>query len=273
MSLRSLVISFVVLAVTGTSVALAADTLQDETVQFTVTPGANLSRSATCHTGREVVAGGFFAEVSDTAMVLPVDSQWDNAQRWALRAANLGTTEGRAIGYAYCTKPPIVDVIRPGFGRLPPGGTGSAQRSCRADHGEVAVAGDFEMTDNQPAYPLVSKLVDKRTWKAVAFNPNGGEGSISADVLCDIRDPRLPILTRSQSTIVQTGSSGKALADCKPREKLISGGFEAQPSTAPGGSGFVHASRRRGKRAWQAMARAIGGPLKLTAYAYCVRPD
>jgi hypothetical protein len=266
------VLAATVVAAVASSVALAADTLQDETTEFTVEPATSVSRTAECHQGREVVSGGFYAEAGTTASVLPVTSAWDRPGEWELEAANLGTAAGGAIAYGYCTKPPIRDTVRgSGFVAIAPGATASARARClTASRGEFAVAGGFSSVTDDPSYPLVSMMVGDRDWRATFSNPSAVEGDITAEVICDDdRDPRRPIVPRSAETTVPADTSGAALAECKPREKLLSGGFEAVPSSAPGATGYVHASRRRAKRGWQAMARAIGGPLELTAYAYC----
>ncbi|MEK6328658.1 MAG: hypothetical protein AABM66_14210, partial [Actinomycetota bacterium] len=68
--------------------------------------------------------------------------------------------------------------------------------------------------------------------------------------------------------------SQSVTAPCKQTEELRSGGFHVEFSRAvdeldTDDIGIVHASRRWGQQSWQAIAFAVIGHPKLTAYAYC----
>lgn len=250
------------------AVAAKAPPLTQTSVTFEALPNVTVQKAAECSGKAEVVSGGFLTQVGEGAVVLPTDSSLVTSNRWTLKAFNAGASAGTATAYGYCAKPPILDVSKLGFTSIEANSLGGVEHDCRADHGEFAIGGGFEVQSDLPAHVLVSKLVAPGIWRAEAYNPNGESIGFSSETSCDERKAKLR--TRRAQTIVSAGASESVIAKCKPKEKLISGGFQ-NILEAPGSDGFTHGSRRLGKRSWEVTSHALTGSLTLTAYAYCAK--
>jgi hypothetical protein len=258
------------LLVLGLAAVSTGAALEESEVQFSVDPGQREAGTAQCKGGREVVSGGFFGSVEGEQRAVPQASALTIApgkpKRWDTVAENAGTAAASVAGYAYCTKRPILDVARTNGATADPGLIGTTTMSCRPERGELVYGGGFENQSGEVAMPLVSKKSGKFGWRASLENPGAEPIGFTAEVLCDVR--KRPVKTRKDTVVIDPALSGEATAECKPKEKLLSGGFENELAEPNDGS-FTFASRRTGKRAWTVSSVAGTGQVALTAYAYC----
>ncbi len=152
------------------------------------------------------------------------------------------------------------------------GAVASPTAECRA--GQRLVSGGFDHPDfglNAYVEPyglfFSSHRVGRRGWSSAAKNMGNGDGTVVSFAYCA---KGRGLRTRSASGPVPYGGSslGTVTAQCKPGEKVVSGGFdnpdfEARPW-------FIFSSYRSGPRSWTAAAEnSSGTDGQLDVFAYC----
>jgi hypothetical protein len=112
-----------------------------------------------------------------------------------------------------------------------------------------------------------------RKWATAGWNYGGGNATLSSYAYCD-KGTR--VKARSAEADIPSSGLGTAVASCKRRERVISGGFD-DPSfdmTQPpdGSRVLAFASRKVGGRKWEVSGyNNASGSGTLTAYAYCAK--
>jgi hypothetical protein len=97
----------------------------------------------------------------------------------------------------------------------------------------------------------------------------GGPVEVEAFAYCA---KKLKLKQRSSETSVSPGESETEEARCKRNQRVVSGGFDTDSDLASSQVGIGTASRRAGKRAWEATAYAGSGQASdLTVLAYCLK--
>jgi hypothetical protein len=250
---------------------LAAAALNQVSRSFDVA-GETGQRLATCAPGQTAVSGGFFAPLTEQGPVMvALDSTREGSGAWRLRARNLGG-DGTATAYVYCAQNDPGLLTRSAQFTVSGGGKrGAASAQC--EPGQEAVAGGFDSPDAN-TYLMASRRTDLRTWRVALYNTGADPHQYTVFVYCDPHEPGLTTRTKTITTSQTERFRQSVIAPCKSTEALRSGGFRVEFSRAvdefdTDDIGIVHASRRWGERSWQAIAFAVIGHPKLTAYAYC----
>ncbi|MEK6328078.1 MAG: hypothetical protein AABM66_11235 [Actinomycetota bacterium] len=260
------------LAVLLAAAGLAAAALTAVSRSFDVARGETRGGLATCAPGRTAVSGGFYAPLTEQGpAMVALDSTRYSARQWRLRARNLGGN-GTATAYVYCDSSDAGLVTRSAQFTVSGGGKRGAG-SAQCQPGEEAVAGGFDSPEAN-TYLMVSKRADVRTWRVAVYNPGAAPHQYTAFVYCDPSEPGLTPRARTITTSDTQRFGQSVIAPCKQTEELRSGGFYVEFSRAvdeldTDDIGIVHGSRRSGERSWQAIAFAVIGHPKLSAFAYC----
>jgi hypothetical protein len=248
------------LAVGGLAMA-ASKGLKERSVAFSI-DGLG-EATAQCKQGQEAVAGGFFGP-PDSAY--PYDSEREGERGWRTRLYS-GANPADVTAYVYCDKK------EPGLKlksetEISPSPPATETVSAKCGRGKEAVSGGYNTADAE-LIVMSSKRVGKRSWE-VGYVASSGT-PITALALCDKSEPGLK--TKEASTTPLTESES-AIAKCKRKQELRSGGFDAEYDydTGPDYS-VAHGSRKQGKRRWEVAATGVGGSPTVTAYAYCDRKE
>jgi hypothetical protein len=259
------------LAVLLVAAGLAAGALNTESKNFGVAGGGTREGVATCGPGQTAVSGGFRAPLTEQGpAMVALDSTHEGSAAWRLRARNLGGG-GTATAYVYCDQDDPGLITRSTEFTVSGGTRGSATAQC--EPGEEAVAGGFDAPDAN-TYLMVSRRTSTHAWLVAFYNPGPDPLQYTAYVYCDQHEPGLTTRSRTITTSQTERFHQSVVAQCKPTEELRSGGFRVEFSRAvdeldTDDIGIVHVSRRWGELRWRAIAFAVIGHPKLTAYAYC----
>jgi hypothetical protein len=216
--------------------------------------------------GKRAVSGGFFGEFEETgATVIPLVSTRESESEWNFRAGAIGGVPGDATVYAYCAKKKKFPKLREGSEdeTVPAGVLENVTAECPGN--KRAISGGFE---NPDSFVVVTKSMrsGKGSW-TIEFFPTSGTVEVEAFVYCA---KNLKLKQRSAETTLSDEEIETEEARCKQNQRVVSGGFDTDSAgTAPIGLGT--ASRRDGKRAWEATAFAAAGSQDLTVYAYCLK--
>jgi hypothetical protein len=237
--------------------------ISQDSEDFTVAPVGE--DEADCG-GKRAVAGGFFGEFElGGATVLPFVSSREGESEWNFRAGVIGAVAGDATVYAYCAKKKKFPKLREGSEdeTATAGVLENVTAECPGNR--RAVSGGFEFPDSLTAVTK-SKRSGKRTW-TVEFFSTSGTVPVEAFAYCA---KNLKLKQRSAETTFENEEIDTEEARCKRNQRVVSGGFDTDSAgTDPIGVGT--ASRRAGKRAWEATAFAAESAQDLTVYAYCLK--
>ncbi len=250
----------------GLSVAALAPAkgikISERSDDFTVTtPGEG---QAECG-GKRAVAGGFFGEFEPmSTLVIPLISIREDGSAWRLRAGAIGSAPGDATAYAYCAKKKKFPKLREGSEEETIGGGGGVESvTAECPGNRRAISGGFELPD-QIILVTTSMRSGRGSW-TVEFS-SSGTAQAEALVYCA---KGVKLKQRSSETTLSPGEQDTEKARCKRNQRVVSGGFDTESGDATFAA--TTASRRAGKRSWEATAFADGGAQPLTVYAYCLK--
>jgi hypothetical protein len=227
--------------------------------------------NARCDEGTKAISGGFHADVGiepGDPLIVPTDSAgpW-NRRAWYAVGANLGDEPGELTSFAYCRD----ERVKQRIGEFSVEPLDSNTRTVRCPKGTRVIAGGFAATSNvspSPLFVFESRKVRKRRWLTGAFNNSTDEdGFVFPLATCG---GGVEALKTSKRKIVMDGPGVHTVsARCKPKRRVISGGFDL--GILPNPDAFVFSSHKEGKRVWEASAvvNFDGPPAELKAFAYC----
>jgi hypothetical protein len=215
---------------------------------------------------KRAVAGGFFGEfVPMGTLVVPLVSTREDESAWRFRAGALGGGPADATVYAYCAKKKKFPKLREGSEdeTIDAGVLEDVTAECPGNR--RAISGGFEIPDT---VVLVTTSMRSRrgSWTVEFFSTGMGTVQVEVFVYC-AKGVKLKQRS-SETTISNEGETEDAR--CKRNQRVVSGGFDTN-SDAVTTLGAGTASRRAGKRAWEATALADANPQDLTVYAYCLK--
>lgn len=276
---RSILLTAVLVVLTGSSVALALERTRQST---TVAPGSLRTAVAKCPGDKTAVSGGFAApgfDPSNGPTIGRLGSKRVGTRGIETRAFNFSNQSGDLVSFAYCALNDHRLRVRSASTRVEPNTRGSAVAAC--PRGTIAVGGGFGTyrfsTDQGPqVITVTSKRFGKRHWKVVGVNikPDSGErpGTLVAHVHCAAAP--FELVTRSKQVTAPLGVLKSFDVRCPNGSGAYSGGFDGHvqlQGNQSGGAAAVTSRRASGGRVWRTSALSIFGsnPGPVTAYAYC----
>jgi hypothetical protein len=181
------------------------------------------------------------------------------------RAVTIGGIPGDATVYAYCAKKKKFPKLREDSEDETATGGELENVTAECPGNKRAISGGFEIPDS---FTVVTKSMrsSKGSWTVEVF-PVSGTVEVEAFVYCA---KGVKLKQRSAETTVSDQEGETEEARCKKNQRVVSGGFDTD-SAEPEPIGIGTASRRDGKRAWEATAFAAAGSQDLTVYAYCLK--
>jgi hypothetical protein len=215
--------------------------------------------------GKRALAGGFFGEPPPTANVIPLVSTREGESEWRFRAAAVAGSPADATAYAYCAKKKKFPKLREGSDDDTISSSELESVTAECPGSRRAISGGFELPD-QFILVTTSMRSGRGSW-TVEFFSTSGTGEVEAFVYCA---KGVKLKQRSSEEALSPGDPETAEARCKRKERVVSGGFDSE-SNGTTTAAISSASRRDGKRAWEATATALGAAQPLTAYAYCLK--
>jgi hypothetical protein len=242
----------------------ASKGLKERSVAFSAADGLG-EGTAPCKAGEEAVAGGFSGP---SGSLVPFVSAREGERFWRTRVySGLGGAD-EVIGYVYCDKKePGLKVKR--ATEVSPDVVLPDSVTARCGRGKEAVSGGFEFEDSELVVTS-SKRAGKRSWEIGYIAVP--ETTVTAFALCDKSEPGLK--TKQGSMTPPVGGPASAIAKCKRKQQLRSGGFEAEYNYPTGeDQSLVHESSKPGKRRWEVAGSAIDGEPEMVAYAYCDKKE
>jgi hypothetical protein len=229
----------------------------------TTVPGDETgSVTADCDPGTKAVSGGFETEFdfAGGTVFAVVDSLRQGARSWTATAQNFFSGNPAPLtSFAYCrdekVKSSSEDVD------LEVGEDDTVVATCPS--GTKALSGGFDGEfDDSVVLPQISRKLGKRKWEVTGIDYVEPD-DLTAQVNC--REGRA-LRTKQATATVDNDNTATAIAKCKRRQRVVSGGF-AQDVPVKGGP-FTYESRKAGKRRWRVSTWA-NFPTDITAYAYC----
>jgi hypothetical protein len=234
--------------------------------------------TATCPRPTKAISGGFEGEhdVNDvnSPEIAPMGSRRSGKRGWEARGFSRGPVAGELTVYAYCraekvkSESTVVALDPP-----PPGQAETESLTAKCPRGTKAVSGGFDNPDafsmgSSGAFVFTHKSAKRgaRRWVVSGSNVGNEETTYEAFVYC--RDGEKLKTKRRQAT-VGADEELELTARCGRKQRVVSGGFDlAEPKV--GGEGAIAVeSRKQGKRRWVTTVVNTGGPVGVTAFAYC----
>jgi hypothetical protein len=237
--------------------------ISERSEDFTADPLAE--ETADC-AGKRAVAGGFFGEFEPPSpAVIPLISTREDESGWSFRAGDIAGGPGDATAYAYCAKKKKFPKLREGSEEETiSSGLDSVTADCPGSR--RAISGGFALPD-EIILVTTSMRSGRGSWTVEFFSTSPGSVEVEAFVYC-AKDVKLK--QRSSETTLSSGEQDTEEARCKRNQRVVSGGFDTE-SNGVTTAAFSSASRRAGKRAWEATALAEGEAQPLNVYAYCLK--
>jgi hypothetical protein len=238
--------------------------ISERSEDFTVSP---LGEDEADCGGKRAVAGGFFGEfVQMGTLVLPLVSTREDESAWRFRAGDIGGGPADATVYAYCAKKKKFPKLREGSEEETANAGVLENVTADCPGSRRAISGGFEIPD---AFVVLTKSMrsGRGSWTVEFFNTGMGTVQVEVFVYCA---KGVKLKQRSSQTTISSGEGETEDARCKRNQRVVSGGFDTN-SDFVNTLGVSTASRRAGKRAWEATAFADADPQDLTVYAYCLK--
>lgn len=257
-------------ALSATAIAMAKGIkISERSDDFTVAP---LGEGEADCAGKRAVAGGFFGEFvpgGGGATVLPFVSTRESESEWRFRAGDVGGGPSDATAYAYCAKNKKFPKLRESSEDETASAGSVTTITADCDGNRRVVAGGFEIPDS---FTLVTRSSrnGNRSWTVEVLPTAGGPYEVEAFAYC-AKNVRLKQRS-SEDTTLSSGELETEEARCKQNQRVVSGGFATDANPATSKIALATASRRDGKRGWEATAyAAASNPVDLTTYAYCLK--
>jgi hypothetical protein len=262
---RSIAVGLALTAMLSVAAVAAAKGIKisEQSDDFTLEP---MGESEADCGGKRAVSGGFRAPFAPPGEAgLPFASTREDESEWRFSAGDLGGGPSDATAYAYCAKKSKFPKLREASEdeTVSDGELGSVTADCPGSRRVVSGGFEFQASITPVAK---SRRTGRRSWTVDVY-ASSGNIEVEAFAYC-AKDVKLK--ARSSETPLTTGEVETEEARCKRKERVVSGGFD----TATDGVdtlGIASASRRAGKRAWEATAFAETNPQTLTTYAYCLK--
>jgi hypothetical protein len=266
---RWLVLGIVITALLSAAALAPAKGIKisQDSEDFTVGAGAVGGDEADCG-GKRAVSGGFFGEFESgggVPAVIPLVSMRKSEPEWSSRALNIGGGSGDATVYAYCAKKKKFPKLRQGSEDETLTAPQVFDVTAECPGNRRAISGGFEIPDSFTVV-TTSMRSGRGSW-TVEFRPVSSVVEVEAFVYCA---KGVKLKQRSSETSLSSGEVDTEEARCKRNQRVVSGGFDTD-SDGVNTVGIGSASRRAGKRAWEATANAGLDPQDLTVYAYCLK--
>jgi hypothetical protein len=264
------------------SVAIAVGSTTSASTMVGPSPDAS-SKSAKCSPGERVVSGGFDNPgFGDTTPGKPglfaYASHRSSRREWTAAAQNDNDGVGKLVVFAYCRRTGSLEA-RSASATVPSNGTQHGTATARCPSGSQAISGGFDnpgfSTDGGAGFfPYVSKRSGGRGWRVSVELFRPAPAKLRVLVYCSATEG---VKERSASAEVPATSSftATATAQCKPGERLLSGGYATTSVEFPGGAIgpdlWYYRSRKSGRHGWTVSAFDNGGAAGGTfqALAYC----
>jgi hypothetical protein len=238
--------------------------ISERSEDFTVNP---LGEDEADCGGKRAVSGGFFGEFDFTTTgVIPLISTRESGSEWGFRAGDLAGGPSDATAYAYCAKKKKFPKLREASEEETTSGGGGEVESVTAEcpGNRRVISGGFELPDVESLVPT-SMRSGRGSWTVDFIT--GAAVPVEAFAYCA---KGVKLKQRSSETTLSPGDPDTGEARCKRKERVVSGGFDTE-SDGVNTAAFSSASRRSGKRSWEATATAVADPQDLTVYAYCLK--
>ena len=228
--------------------------------------------TARCAQGTKAISGGFEGEVGienpSDPFVVPFGSHRVGGREWSTSAMNFEDT-GDITSFAYCRDAKVKTVTE---STTVEDFDENDSETATCPQGYKAISGGFDNPDfgyNTPfgpgIFPTASRKSGKRAWTVDVSNPGNDSGILEVSVNC--RKGK-GLKTRQEDTFIGGPGLHDATADCRVRQRVLSGGFEidliADPEDVE-----IFTSKKVGKRGWTVEAGDFESETTLTAFAYC----
>jgi hypothetical protein len=257
----------VALAVTLSVAAIAAAKgikISERSDDFTLEP---LGEGEADCGAKRAVAGGFFGEFNiGDETVLPFVSTREGESEWRFRAGDLSGGPSDGTAYAYCAKKKKFPKLQEGSEdeTVAAGELESITADCQGNR--RVISGGFEFEDS--ITPVTKSMRSGRGSWMVEVYPTSGNLEVEVFAYCA---KKVKLKQRSSETTLSAGEPETEEARCKRNQRVVSGGFDTNSDSAGSEIGIGTASRRGGKRAWEATGYSGVGSQELTVYAYCLK--
>jgi hypothetical protein len=255
----------------GIGVATGAK-LKTKSASTTIAIGDTGSATAQCEQGTKAISGGFEGEAGienpSDPFVTPYMSRRDGGRQWTSAGMNF-EDPGDITSFAYCrdqkVKTADASTTMPAFDE-------SATATATCPRGTKAISGGFDNPDfgfnefvGPGIFPTASQKSGKRSWTVSATNLGNDSGELNASVNC--REGK-GLKTAEDNNFIDEPGLHTATAECKRRQRVISGGFEIDLPAEVEALAIL-TSKKVGKRQWTVTAVDFVDPATLTAFAYC----
>jgi hypothetical protein len=221
------------------------------------------SVTAQCKRGTKAVSGGYEGEIDTDPgpIFIPAESRRDGGGGWTATAFNFSVTEGILTGFAYCRDQDVKSFSE--STTLAEGESDTVVATCPRGMNAISGGfdGEFELGGSTIA-PNVSRKLGKRSWEVSARNPQEA-GTLTSQVNCY---EGKALRTKEAVETIDDDPTATAIAKCKRKQRVVSGGFAQDPLTESGP--FAYESQKQGRRTWRVSVFA-SVPTEFTAYAYC----
>ena len=256
----------------------AGEKLKPKSASATLAEDQSKVVTAKCKRGTKAVAGGFDSSLPDPPpgeAIIPYKSVADKGRKWSSGGYNYADP-GDLTSFAYCRDQKVKsrsnETTLSGAGPAPYGETDTLTARC--PKGTRVASGGFDSpkpyagADAPAIFPFESMKTGKRKWRVSATNLGSAPGELVAQVNCH---DRKGLKTATEELFIDMSGVHKVVAECAPRQRVVSGGFDSSARPAdPPDTTFVFSSHRVTKRKWEVEAIYFtAGTATLTAYAYC----
>ena len=269
-------IAAVVLTLLAAGVATEVATagrLKTRSATETVPDKQHGAAKAVCPKGTKAVSGGFKTEFFGIDLdfpFIPIEASRRTRSRgwtsWVQRRDRRGRSD------LFRLLPQAEAQGRHGYGSAPVGEFVTATATCPA--GTKIVSGGFEASpvDTVGTTPVLyvseARRATKRRWEASAFSNGNEHGDLKAAAYC--AKGKTPKARHASTTLDSATPSAKVIARCKRRERRL-GGLRNPDDSGEATPRFLASKRRKRRWAVSAYYGDNGGPIAITAYAYCER--
>jgi hypothetical protein len=251
----------------GIGVATGAK-LTTKSASTTIALDESGTATAQCESGTKALSGGFDTDPGfdpGEPYINVYASFATGGRKWSATGFNL-EDPGELTSFAYCRDQKIkrrsVDVSIPSEER--------ELLTAKCPRGTKAISGGFDNPTFDPGpdasvvFPFESRKVSKREWVTGGGTLTDRAGTFVSQVSCRVGKS---VKTAEEQIFIDEPGIHTAVAQCKPKQRVISGGFDF--GLFPDADAFVSSSHKEGKRGWSVSAVDIIAATELTAYAYC----